>query len=138
MGRWEIYLHLVWATKHREALLTLTKEEIAYRAIRAIVEAEGYEVLDINGMPDHIHLLIKAKTKLDITYLMQRVKGSVSALLTDIAKQDEQLRWQEGYFAASVTPSQVPKIRAYIQNQKQHHSEQTTHSFWENTGTDET
>ncbi len=134
MSRWELYIHLVWATKHREPYLTPEKEDIAYRSILALTHEEGYEVLELNGMPDHVHLLIKTGARLDLSRLMKRVKGTTSALMNDITDHEERFRWQDGYFAASVTPSHLPKIRAYIQNQKQHHREQTTQPFWESTG----
>ena len=134
MSKVTLYIHIVWATKHRQPLLTPIKEESVFRCATTLVNDMGYETVAINGMPDHVHLLIKSGAKLDLPTLMKQVKGVTSTILNDMTLHAENFRWQEGYFAASVTPSHAPKIIAYIQNQKEHHQRGTTHPFWEETG----
>jgi putative transposase len=134
MSRWDLYIHVIWATKHRQPYLTPEKEQVAYRSILSLTQEEGYEVLELNGMDDHVHLLLKTGPKFDLSLLMKRVKGITSALLNDMIAHQERFQWQEGYYATSVTPSHLPKLRAYIQNQKEHHRAGTTHPYWEETG----
>ena len=100
----------------------------------SLTQEAGYEVLELNGMPDHVHLLIKTKAQFDLSRLMKRIKGTTSALLNDSTDHQEAFRWQEGYCAITVTPNHIPRVRSYIQNQKQHHREETIHPLWENIG----
>jgi putative transposase len=95
------------------------------------------EILAINGMPDHVHLLLKTGAVVDMPNIMKKIKGNSSALLNRMMGEQERFRWQEGYYAASVTPSHVPKIAAYIHGQKEHHAAGTTHAFWERVEEDE-
>ncbi len=134
MSKTTLYIHIVWATKHRQPTLTPIKEESVFRCATTLVNDMGYETIAINGMPDHVHLLIKSGAQLDLSSLMKQVKGVTSAMLNDMTLHAESFRWQEGYFAATVTPSHVPKIVSYIQNQKERHQEGATHSVWEETG----
>ena len=133
MSRLLLYFHVVWATKQRQLWLTPEKEEAVYRCALKIVSARGYEVLAINGMPDHVHMLLKSGPQIDLPLPMKSVKGVTSALLNDMKDHTESFRWQEGYFAVTVTPSHVPKIMAYVQNQKEHHRANTTYIAWEAT-----
>ena len=129
-----LYFHIVWATLRREPLLTPEREAAVYRCALSLITPMGYEVLAINGMPDHVHLLIKSGPKIDLAVLMKKVKGVTSAMLNDLTDHEETFRWQPGYYAATVTPSHLPKALAYIQNQKEHHRNHTTHAAWENAG----
>ena len=102
--------------------------------MKSLVREAGYETLAINGMPDHVHLLIKTGPKFDISALMKNLKGVTSALVNDMTAHTENFRWQEGYFAKSVTPSHLPKVLAYVKNQKEHHQKGETYLKWEEAG----
>lgn len=134
MSRVQLYFHVVWATKRRQPYLTPQKEEAVYRCALKVIQRQGYEVLAINGMPDHVHLLLKSGPQIDLSILMKNIKGVTSALVNDMTNHAESFRWQEGYYAATVTPSHLPKVLAYVQNQKEHHRANTTHAAWEETG----
>jgi REP element-mobilizing transposase RayT len=134
MSRLSLYFHIVWATKHRQPLLTPVKEAAVYKSILKICQEMGYTVLALNGMPDHIHILLQSGAKIDFTLLMQKVKGVTSALLNDLTEHEESFRWQQGYYAATVTPSHLARVQAYVENQKQHHLTGTVHAAWEETG----
>ena len=134
MSRLLLYFHVVWATKRRQPWLTLEKEEAFYRCTLKLIEEAGYETLAINGTVDHVHLLFQTVPQVDMAALMKKVKGVTSALVNDMTGHAEFFRWQEGYYASTVTPSHLPKVRAYVEGQKGHHARGDTHPFWEETG----
>ena len=134
MSRLNLYFHIVWATKHRQPFLTPEKETAVYRCAMKLIEEMSYTVLAINGMPDHVHLLIQSGPQIDLSVLMKKVKGVTSALINGMTNHTGTFRWQEGYFAATVTPAHLSKVQAYVQNQKQHHVDGTIHALWEQTG----
>lgn len=94
----------------------------------------GYSVLAINGMPNHVHLLLQSGPQLDLSALMRQIKGVTSLMVNNMPDFHERFRWQEGYFAITVTPSHLSKVFAYVQNQKEHHRNGITHALWERTG----
>ena len=69
-----------------------------------------------------------------ILKLMAQHESYTVLALNGMPDHAERFRWQEGYFAATVTPSHLPKVLEYVQNQKQHHASGNTHSAWDETG----
>lgn len=59
----EIYLHFVWATLGRNPFITTEIEREIYRCIENEARQMGCEILALNGMPDHVHLLVKIPAK---------------------------------------------------------------------------
>lgn len=129
----EIYLHFVWATDNRLPVITPERERAVYRCI--INEAERLEcvVCALNGILDLVHLLLKVPSKHAPSFIMKQIKGISSKFMHDQFPETEGLRWQEGYGVFSVTPNHRQAVIDYIQNQKQHHSDSTLHSKWEET-----
>lgn len=134
MTRLALYVHIVWATKQRRPLLTPPIEAAVYKLILAEVQTTGHEILALNGMPDHVHLLLKCGPSIDLASLMKKIKGLSSSAANAMLDARFVFRWQEGYFAATVTPAHLPKIRAYIENQKSHHRDNSLADCWEDTG----
>ncbi len=129
----EIYIHLVWATLKREAFVTDAIERAVYRCVTSEAQRLGCTVLAIGGMPDHVHLCVKLPASLAVSKLLNQVKGVSSHLVHDNISLDLPFRWQEGYAVFSVGRNQVKPVIAYIENQKQHHRENTLYSRWEET-----
>lgn len=132
----QVYLHFVWATKNREALIPPELERSVYRVIEADAQKSGCQVMAINGMADHIHLLVRFGRTTTMGTLMNQVKGVSSSFLNARLYPGEELRfrWQPNYGVYSVSPNHVSAVLAYVLNQKQHHAEQTTYAAWEMAG----
>lgn len=79
-------------------------------------------MLSINGMPDHIHILIGIRPTQSISELMKDVKGSSSKWINEKKFINRKFEWQEGYGAFSYGRSQLKDVIAYIENQEQHHN----------------
>jgi putative transposase len=128
----ESFSHFVWATKHRQPLLVGEWEQATYRCIRAEVARLGGEVLALNGMPDHVHLLVRLPATVSIAQFANQIKGVSSALLNDLrAESDELFRWQGGYACFSLSRSHLSRVIAYIDNQKHHHASDKVWPEWE-------
>ena len=133
----ESYQHFIWTTKGREPLITPEIERRLHRCITSLAEEAGCVVHAIDGIPDHVHLVVKFPGTLTYAKLMQRVKGVSSAFANDLFRHQKLFRWQDGYAAYSVTPSHLKVVVAYVQNQKQHHADETTLPEWEETAEDD-
>ena len=127
----QLYLHLVWATWDRLPLITADIESRLYAAIAAKCRQLKCEPLAINGTEDHIHLLLRLHPTVSVARLVKEVKGSSSHLVTHEIKPGEFFKWQGAYSAFTIRKSDVLTLKAYIQNQKRHHAEQSIISEWE-------
>ena len=121
----QIHIHFVFAVKFREALIQPEWKERLYQYITQIVQHSGHKMLVINGMPDHIHLLIGLRPEQSISHLMQDVKASSSKWINEQKFTKGKFAWQEGYGAFSYSKSQVPRLIGYIKNQEEHHRKKT-------------
>jgi REP element-mobilizing transposase RayT len=81
----------------------------------------GGTALEIGGVADHVHLLIKLKPTLALADFMRELKSGSSKWLNEEEMRLRKFGWQDGYGAFSVSESQVSQVRTYIRNQEQHH-----------------
>ena len=121
----KIHIQFVFAVQHRTGLIQSEWKDDLYKYITSIVQNQNHKLLAINGMPDHIHLLVGLRPAQSISDLMQDVKGSSSKWINDNKFTKSKFEWQEGYGAFSYGASQVPDVIAYIRNQEEHHRKRT-------------
>jgi REP element-mobilizing transposase RayT len=117
----QIYIQVVFAVKHREALIDASWEERLYQYITGIVQNKGQKMLAINGMPDHIHFFIGMKPSCCLSDLVREVKKSSNEMINENKLSRSKFNWQEGYGAFSYNHSQIDNVVKYILNQKEHH-----------------
>ena len=116
-----LWVHLIWATKHREALLHKSVRIVLYKQIREIAVQKGYHLDFINGVEDHVHCLFSVGPSCSISQIAKNIKGASSHWLNEKGLIEGPFRWQDGYAAFSVSPSNVQRVRNYIRNQELHH-----------------
>ena len=127
----EIYLHFVWATWQRRPWVTEAIERDVYRCIENEARQLNCAVLALNGMPDHVHLLVQIPTTLCPSHLAKQVKGVSSAFINDNFSVEERFHWQENYAVFSVSRSHLKRVIRYVNRQKEHHAQGTTWMEWE-------
>jgi len=116
-----LHIQFVFAVKYRAAMIDKTWNEKLHGYITGIVQNNKHKMLQINSMPDHIHIFIGLDPEQSISSLMQRVKTDSSAWVNDNGFCDSHFSWQKGYGAFSYARSQVDTVIRYIQNQEMHH-----------------
>ncbi len=121
----QLYIHIVFAVKNRNALIDQSWEEALYKYITGTVQNMGHKMLRINGMPDHIHFLIGMKPEIAISDLVREVKKSSTNHIKEKNLTKFNLNWQTGFGAFSVSHSQLDSVINYIINQKEHHKKKT-------------
>lgn len=121
----QIYIQLVFAVKARQSLIQTSWEEELYKYITGIVTHKGQKLLAINGMPDHIHLLIGIKPACCLSDLVREIKKSSNAWVEEKGFCPSKFQWQEGYGAFSYSHSSLDQVISYIHNQKDHHRKKT-------------
>lgn len=118
----ELYVHLVWATWDRLPLITPELERAIYACVQTECAQMRVEMVEIGGTEDHVHVLVRLPTTVAVAEVVKQVKGSSSHLVTHRLEAGEAFKWQGCYGAFTVSRWDVARIRSYIQNQKQHHS----------------
>ncbi|TCN61287.1 IS200/IS605 family transposase [Flavobacterium circumlabens] len=117
----KLWIHAIWATKHRQELIDFSIEKRMYDFIWQELTELGCPVRIINGMPDHVHVLFLQNPQKTISDIVKQIKGSSSHFINREDLILEKFAWQTGYAAFSVSESQVDAVYYYIKNQKQHH-----------------
>jgi putative transposase len=121
----KIYLHFVFAVKNRISLVGTSWKTDLYKYITGIVANHGHKVYSINGMPDHVHILVSMSPKQSPSELMHDVKRSSSTWINENKLVVGKFAWQEGFGVFSYSESQVDTIVKYINEQEKHHKIRT-------------
>ena len=133
-----IFYHFVWATHKREWFLEGEIEQKVHRLIQSLASEKNSNVLAVNGMPDHIHLVVKAPATLSASELMQHIKGVSSSTLRQGEFKHQAFGWQDGYGVFSLSQRDLKEIIAYVQNQKAHHNDRKIKPSLEDTNEEAT
>jgi putative transposase len=131
MSYLKVWIHLVWSTKNREPLLSKEIRSILFPHIRKNAQQKGIWIDFINGHTDHIHVLISLNKEQSIGGIVQLIKGESSFWINQQKLTRERFRWQDQYFAVSVSESGIAKVRDYIKNQEEHHKKKTFQQEYE-------
>ncbi len=121
----QVHLQFVFAPKYRASLIHSSWEDRLHKYISGIVQNNNHKLIIINGMPDHVHLLIGFRATQSMADLMQDVKQSSSKWINENKFCKGHFEWQVGYGAFSYSKSQLPDVTRYIENQKEHHKKMT-------------
>ncbi len=119
MSYTNLLYHVVYATKDRAPLITSTLKPRLHQYLGGIVNGLGCIPIEINGVSDHVHLLVKLRPTISVSDFLSKLKANSSGW----AKRQTKGRfgWQVRYGAFTVSESQVEHVRAYIRNQGKHH-----------------
>jgi putative transposase len=113
--------HIIFSTKDREPTITSEIRDELYRYMGGIIKAEGGGLLQIGGIPDHIHRVVELKPVHALSEIMQKVKGSSSKWVNEKKRFVNRFAWQEGYGAFTVSESQISAVMRYVREQEDHH-----------------
>jgi REP element-mobilizing transposase RayT len=95
------------------------KQLWAYMAM--IAREINVEPLIINGVEDHVHMLVSIPSTITIAEVMKKIKAVSSLWISRTFKGFEDFEWQAGYGAFSISHYDLNKTIRYIKNQKEHH-----------------
>jgi len=116
-----IYFHFIWGTQDGDPLISKDIERPVYRCIVSQVQKLGCQVLAINGVPDHIHLVVKVRSTVPVALLIKQAKGVSAKFINDHLQVKTKFRWQSGYGAFTISRWDLPMIINYVNNQRTHH-----------------
>lgn len=117
----QIHLQFVFAVKYRNGLIHSSFKVELYQYISGIIKAHNHKLLAINGMPDHIHILVGMRPSQSASDLVQNIKANSSKWINEKKFLKVKFEWQEGYGAFSYSKSHIQNVIKYIQNQEKRH-----------------
>ncbi len=121
----QIHIHLIFAVKYRKALINSTWKERLHQYFTGMIQKNNHKMLQINSMPDHIHMLIGLRPDQALSDLVQNIKTETSKWINENKFCEEKFHWQDGFGAFSYAKSQLPNVIRYIINQEEHHRKKT-------------
>ena len=118
----QVYIHVVFAVRRRENLIGKQWKEELYKYITGIITNKGHKLIAINGMPDHVHILMGMKPTMSLSDLVREIKANSSRFINEKRFVKGKFEWQNGFGAFSCGHSQLDTIINYIKRQEEHHT----------------
>lgn len=113
--------HVVWCTKYRRPVLVNGVDARLKAILQEVVSETSGEILEVEIMPDHVHVLVEIDPQYGITKLIRIMKGRSSRYLRQEfswLKSRIPTLWTNSYFVATVGGAPLKAVKKYIQAQK--------------------
>ena len=113
--------HVVWCPKYRRKVIVDDVEKRLKELIKNICREFQSEVIEMETMPDHVHLLVEVDPQIGIHRLVKLIKGRTShALRKEFKHLTTKLPslWTNSYFVSTVGGAPLSIIKQYIESQK--------------------
>jgi len=116
----QLYVHLVFSTKERVALIPITAQPGLHAYLAGILNSIDCPAIQVGGVADHVHLLFRLSKNRALADAARHTKVESSKWMKDRSGV-RMFAWQAGYGAFSVSASHVDSVADYIRNQAEHH-----------------
>lgn len=114
----KMILELIFAVKYRDAMINENWENKLYDYLIEKMESKNHLPIIVNGVPDHIHILVQMHPNQSVSELLQMLKGYSSGWINELNYTQSKFAWQDGYTAFSHAPGILEEIKKHIANQK--------------------
>ena len=121
----QLYVQLVFAVKNRDAVLNKEIRKRVFEYISGIITEMKHKSIIVNGVSNHVHILIGMNPFISISDTVHDIKRSSSLFINNEKLCIGKFAWQEGYGAFTYSRSHLDNVFKYIQNQEEHHSKKT-------------
>ena len=113
--------HVIWCPKYRRKVLIGAIADRLKELIHQSAIEHQSEVIELEIMPDHVHLLVEVDPQYGIHRLVKQIKGQTSRILRQefqSIKSRLPTLWTNSYFVSTVGGAPLAMIKQYIENQK--------------------
>lgn len=121
----QIIIQVVFAVEGRQSLISPKYQAEVNKYITGIVRNKGSKMLAVNGVEDHIHILVGLNPAQAIADLVRDIKTASNEWINKKRWFQGRFSWQEGYGAFSYSRSQLDRVAKYVMNQPEHHAKRT-------------
>jgi len=127
MSHTNLLTHIVFRTKSSVPALELSRCESLYSYIWGVVKNKSCRLVRINGMEDHLHLLVELSANVSVAELVRDIKANSSRWLRISSTFPTFCGWGREYAAFSCSQKEASAVVAYIKNQREHHKKVSFH-----------
>ena len=124
----------MWGTHKRHHWITPSIEITLIGLIQHKSQELRCPIHAINTMPDHVHIVVSIRPNVAVAKWVKDVKGFSSYQVNQLEITHDHFRWQTSYGVLTYGKKVIPKIIAYVENQKQHHANDDVYVYLERTG----
>lgn len=117
----DIIVHMVFSTKERLPLIKSAIEEELYKYISGLCLNLECPDIKINGVEDHIHILVQLGRTITVSNLISEMKSNSSRWIKSKSLDYKDFAWQGGFGAISVSRYNLDSAKEYLSKQKEHH-----------------
>lgn len=113
--------HVVWCPKYRRPVIEGDVVDRLKQIIREVTAERECNIIELETMPDHVHLLVECDPQYGIHRLVKQVKGRSSRVLRQefpSLKSRLPTLWTNSYFVATVGGATLEVVKQYIENQR--------------------
>ncbi|UKH21127.1 IS200/IS605 family transposase [Actinobacillus pleuropneumoniae] len=122
MSYTRLFYHIVFRTLQSVPAINEENEKELYQYIWAFCQQQKCTLHHINGMPDHLHLLVEIHPSMAVADFVKQLKNASHKWLEHHSDLfPDFYAWSKGYCALSYSEHEIGKIINYIKGQKEHH-----------------
>ena len=121
----QLYAQLVFSPTGRANLITKIIKDDVYKYIIGVIKGCNQKPMIINGMPNHIHILIGFSPNISLSDLVRDIKTNTTKYINENKLVNGKFMWQKGFGAFTYSKSQIPRVIKYIHEQEKHHKKRT-------------
>ena len=113
--------HVIWCPKYRRKVLVGDVAERLETLVREAAAEQQSDIIGLEVMPDHVHLLIEVDPQYGMHRLVKQIKGNSSRVLRqEFPKIKSRLPtlWSNSYFVSTVGGAPLAAIKQYIESQQ--------------------
>jgi putative transposase len=123
MVLYEAYYHLDWTTKNLATTLDSDWETEVYRVIEAEAQKMETKTYALGIMPDHMHLLACISPDYSVETFLNLIRAVCAEYINHVIRPVTLVEWdQDDYGVVTFERRHLPKMIAYVRNQKKHHA----------------
>lgn len=115
-----LVIHCVFSTKGRAPLIHDDLGPRLHAYMGGVARGAGATSLDVGGVDDHVHLLLRIRPITRVADLVREIKSSSSKWVNE-QESKARFAWQAGYSAFTVSASNLPRVSRSIRQQRRHH-----------------
>ena len=121
----QLFYHIVFSVRNKESLIGKEIKNDLYKYINGIVTNQNQKLFIINGVPNHVHLLLNCKPNINLSQLVGEIKEHSTKFINNSGFVRGKFYWQAGFGAFTVSKKDVAVVLNYIKNQEEHHKQKS-------------
>lgn len=123
-----LFIHVICCVKNKEALLSKPVRTVLFAHIKKHGEENGIKALTVNGVDDHVHILLQMMPVQNLAQIMKSIRAESAGWINESRFMKGLFEWEDDFSALSVSPSSLKQVIDFIDKQEEHHKTKTLES----------